>query len=49
MNKQLDALSTEVPPPPAGDTSFAEGSLERLDRNRKIALEKSLAFDLGSS
>ena len=39
-------LGTEVSLP-CGDTSFAEGSLERLDRNRKTAHEKSLASGPG--
>ena len=42
VNKQLGSLGTEVCLP-CGDTSFAEGSLERLDGNPKIAHEKSLA------
>ena len=42
VNKQLGTLGTEVFLP-CGDTSFAQGSLERLDRNRKTAHEKSLA------
>ena len=46
MNKQLGTLGTEVSLP-WGDTSFAEGSLERLDRNRKTAHEKSLASGPG--
>ena len=46
VNKQLGTLGTIVCLQ-YGDTSFAEGSLERLDRNRKTAHEKSLASSPG--